>query len=118
LKFKANGRVLEADNMRVREVCEAEQALGVNLGETGLSGQLAVQLFVALRREDPEKSPGLLADEVWATEMESIGEADEEVEADPPAEAPGGEDDRENPEEDPENQQTSGPLLSEVSASR
>lgn len=78
-QFKVNGKLLpEVDHIRVREMCEAEKALGLNAGETGTAGMLALSLYVALRREDPERSAGLIADEVLDVDMTEVVSLEEE----------------------------------------
>jgi hypothetical protein len=86
MPFKVNGELLpDVDHIRVREMCEAEKALGLNAGEVGMAGQMALALYVALRRQDPERSAGLIADEVLDVDMATIEEAEDES---PPATSP------------------------------
>jgi hypothetical protein len=110
MKFKVNGQELDAGQMRIREICEAEKALGMDLGETGLGGKMAVSLFVAIRRVNPDKHPVEIADEVLAVSFEDLETIEEDDES-PPAE--GGDGVREPV---PVNPPTSGPPLSAVSA--
>lgn len=90
MRFKVDGRELSAENMRVREICEAEQYLNMDM-EKGLGAKLAVCLFVAMRRDEKHaaKPPRMLADEVLDTDMTTLDfedTEDTEDEADPPAE--------------------------------
>lgn len=84
MKFKIGGRELEADGIRVRELCEAEKALQVNMSD-GTGAAVAIQLFVALRREDKNKPAGVLADEVMSADITTFEEVEDES---PPAEEP------------------------------
>ena len=103
MKVKIGEHVVDLDRpMRVREICEAEQALGFEMGRSGTT-RVAVYIFAALREADPERSAVHIADEVMDMDMTEL----EEVEDSGPPAAGG---------EDPANQQTSGPPLSAVSA--
>jgi hypothetical protein len=88
MKFKVDGRELDASGIRVGELCEAEKALGLNMAD-GSGASIAVSLFVAMRREDRNsenpKPLAMLADEVMAADVTTFEEADDES---PPAEAP------------------------------
>lgn len=85
MRFKIDGVELDAvENVRIGEMCEAEKELGISLEDAGSAGKFALMLFVALRRQDPSKPMGVTRDEVWATDMTSI----EEVEEDPPEAGP------------------------------
>jgi len=79
VRFKIDGEVFEAaEDIRVRELVEAEQALGFSLDETGSAGKMAIGIFVAMRRADAEIGPGLLADKVMAVDLskyEEVGDA-------------------------------------------
>lgn len=86
MKFKVNGVEMDATGMRVREVCEAEKFLGMDMSE-GFGAKIAVALFVAMRRHEPNKPAGLIAKEALSVDIEQLGE-DEEVEAVPPADEP------------------------------
>lgn len=105
MKFRIEGRELEAvENMRVGEVCEAEKALNVS-ADGGFGARTAVMLFIAMRKEDPEKPIRLLADEVMRADIGTVEEVEEES---PPAEM--GDDEEESPA--PVNLPTSGHPLS------
>jgi hypothetical protein len=71
------------EDIRVRELVEAEAALGFSMDETGSAGKMALGLFVAMRRQDGEIGPGLLADKVMAVDLSKYEEVEEQ---DPPAE--------------------------------
>lgn len=111
MKFKIDGRELEADSIRVGELCEAEKALGLNMAD-GSGAAVAVQLYVAMRRQDKQKPIHVLADEVMRADLTSFEEVEEES---PPAEAA---DAAANGTTDsgPESQPTSGRQLSVPSA--
>jgi hypothetical protein len=102
VKFKVDGRELDATGIRVGELCEAEKALQLNMAD-GSGAAIAVSLFVALRRENKTKPAAMVADEVMRADVSSFEEADEES---PPAEAA----DAADAETEPalENQLTSG----------
>lgn len=108
---------------RVREVCEAEQALGVN-GAAGSGATLAVSIFAAIRRANPDMMAARIADLVMNAELddEMIVTDEEEAEQSPPAEEPaeteeaGEEEDEAEPVPDLESQRTSGPLRSVAQA--
>lgn len=87
MKFKVDGREMSAEKMRIREMCEAEQYLNMDM-ESGFGAKIAVCLFVAMRRDDEHaaKPPRLLADEVLDTDLTALDFEDTEDEADPPAE--------------------------------
>lgn len=90
MQFKVNGEVLpRAEHIRVREMCEAEQALGIDAEMTGMAGKMALSLYVALRRKDPEKSAGLIADEVLDVDMTAIEQIEDEPVPTSPAEEGG-----------------------------
>ena len=55
MKFKVDGRELSAEGMRVRELCEAEKYLQMDMTD-GHGAAIAIQYFVALRREDPRQT--------------------------------------------------------------
>lgn len=77
--FKIDGVFYpEPDNVRVREMAEAEKALGMNADEVGVGGRLAITLYIVLRRKDPERSPGLVADEALNADMTHMEEVEEE----------------------------------------
>ena len=87
MRFTIEGRgELSADNMRVHELCEAEKALGVNMTE-GTGAAIAIQLFVAMRREDKVKPAHALADDVMRADVTSFAEVEEDEEEGPPDEA-------------------------------
>lgn len=111
MKFKIEGRELEADSIRVGELCEAEKALGLNMAD-GTGAAVAIQLYVAMRRQDKQKPTHVLADEVMRADITSFEEVEEES---PPA---GAADAAANgkKDSDPENQLTSGVPLSARSA--
>jgi hypothetical protein len=81
VKFKVDGRELDASGIRVGELCEAEKALGLNMAD-GSGAAIAVSLFVAMRREDKKnenpKPLALLADDVMAADVTTFEEADDE----------------------------------------
>jgi hypothetical protein len=107
MKFKIDGRELDVvDNPRIREAAEAEKALGMDM-EDGFTARLAISIFVALRRDDPEKSARDLGDEVMNMDLASLEEVEEEL---PPAEEPAAE------AGEPESPPTTGPLRSVQSA--
>jgi hypothetical protein len=88
MKFKLDGVEMEAaSDIRVRELVEAESALGFSMDETGSGGKMAIALFVAMRRLDPEKAKGLIADTVMAVDLSKFEEVEEE-EPSPPAPDP------------------------------
>jgi hypothetical protein len=79
VQIKVNGELLPVpENIRVREMAEAEKALQLNAEETGMAGKLALTLYIALRRQDPERSPGLIADEVLDANMSTMEDVEEE----------------------------------------
>lgn len=79
MPFKVNGKVLpELAHLRVRELVEAEKALGVSAGDSDGAG-MAVSLYVLLRREDPEISAGLLADQVLDVDFSEVETVEEEA---------------------------------------
>jgi hypothetical protein len=94
-----------AQPMRVREICEAEKALGMGMQDSG-TARIAVYIFVTLRKQDPERSAVLIADEVMGMDMTQLDELGEDA-ASPPA----------VPEADPMSPPTSGPRLSALSES-
>src|SRR5262245_319857 len=86
VKFKVNGMELAApESFRIREVCEAEKALGLSLNQEGLAATLAIALVIALRRKDPELDAVAIADEVMGMDMADLKEIPEgpPVEGDP-----------------------------------
>ena len=83
MKFKIDGQELSAEGIRVSELCEAEKALKMNMSE-GMGAAIAIQLYVAMRRKDPNKLAGVLADEVLSADVTTFEEVEEES---PPAEA-------------------------------
>jgi len=83
VRFKIDGEVFEAaEDIRVRELVEAEKALGFSLDETGSAGKMAIGIFVAMRRMDAEIGPGMLADKVMAVDLSKYEEVED---AGPPA---------------------------------
>jgi hypothetical protein len=85
VKFKIDGRELDGvENPRIREASEAEKALGMDM-EDGFTARLATSIFVALRREDPERPARDIGDEVMNMNLGSLEEVEEES---PPAEEP------------------------------
>lgn len=107
MRFKIDGRVLEApETLRIRESCEAEKHLGMSI-EDGFTARIAVMLFAALRKEEPDKPPYLIAEEVMNADLGSLEEVEE---ARPPEVAP------EGAETQSENHPTTGPLRSVQSA--
>src|SRR5262245_17767441 len=75
MKFKVNGVELAApESFRIREVCEAEKSLGLSLNQEGLAATLAIALFIALRRKDPERDAVAIADEVMGIDMAELEE--------------------------------------------
>lgn len=95
--WKINGEVLPApEHIRVREMCEAEKALGISADETGMAGKMALSLYVSLRRKDPERSAGLIADDVLNVDMTAIEEVEDEAVPTSPADEGG-----ESPESPP-----------------
>src|SRR5262245_53088934 len=83
MKFKVNGVELAApESFRIREVCEAEKALGLSLNQEGLAATLAIALFIALRRNEPERDAVAIADEVMGIDMADL----KEIPEDPPDE--------------------------------
>lgn len=82
MRFIIDGVEIDAvENIRVGEMCEAEKELGISLADTGSAGSFALSLFVALRRQNPDKPGPVIRDEVFAADMTSI----EEVKEGPPA---------------------------------
>jgi hypothetical protein len=79
MKFKlGDGVEMEAaSDIRIRELVEAESALGFSMDETGSGGKMAIALFVAMRRLDPEKAKGLIADTVMAVDLSKFEEVEE-----------------------------------------
>ena len=121
MKLKIGDEVFTLDGgIRVREMCEAEKALGMSTDEGGFGAKVAVALFVIERRADPTKPAVLIADQVLDLDMGTIVEVEEEnppaepvpVPEPPPAEP-------EAPEEDHENPPISGhrPLVNSASPS-
>jgi hypothetical protein len=103
VKFKINEVELDApENLTVRELVEAEQALGFSM-DSGSGAQMAVLLFVAMRKADPNKPAALLADDVLNSDISTVEEVEGE---DPPAETPA------ETAGDLEEQRTSGALRS------
>lgn len=86
MKFKLDGRELEAEHIRVGELCEAEKALQINMAD-GSGAAIAVTLFVALRRDDPKKPAHLIADEVMRADVSTFEEAEDESPPDEAADA-------------------------------
>ena len=80
MQFKINGELVDApENIRVREMAEAEQALNCNAEEAGMAMKMALALYIALRRKDPDMNRGLLADQVLDMDLsgfETIEDAD------------------------------------------
>ena len=108
MRFKIDGVEMEvAEDIRIRELVEAEKALGFSMDETGSAGKMAIAIFVAMRRHDADIGPGLLADKVMAVDLSKFEEVEE---ASPPAEGGNG--------TAPENQLTSGHLPLDLSVSR
>jgi len=95
--------------IRVREMCEAEKALGMSADEGGFGAKVAVALFVIERRADPERPAVLIADQVLDLDMGEIVEVEEDAPPAEPAE-PAEPAPEPEPEED-ENPPTSGPRL-------
>lgn len=92
------------ENLRVRELVEAEKALGFNM-DAGSGAQMAVLLFIAMRKREPDKPSALLADEVMNADISTVEEVEEgNPPVDTPAETTTG--------EDLEKPQTSGTLRS------
>lgn len=104
--FKIGDVTVDLDQpMRVREVCEAEKALGMGMGDSG-TARVAVFIFVALRKLEPDESAALLADRVMDMDLAAMEDAD----LPPlPVSANG---------QDPESPPTSGPPLSDLLESR
>jgi hypothetical protein len=119
MKFRVDGVELDASHMRVREVCEAEKTLGLDMSESGIGGKTAVALFIAMRRADPAKPVPVIAEEVLSADMTTFEEIEDEL---PPTPTktnfePGGSSsgfDASDGESDQalESPPTSGPLLS------
>lgn len=86
VRFKIDGvELVAAESFRVRELVEAETALGFSLDETGSAGKMAIGLFVSMRRNDPDIGPGMLADKVLNTDLADY----EEIEDDTPLDEAG-----------------------------
>ena len=71
--------------MRVRELCEAEKYLQMDMTD-GSGAAIAIQYFVALRRETPDKPVSMVADEALTADVTAFEV--EEDEASPPAGKP------------------------------
>lgn len=111
MKFKVDGQELSAEGMRVHELCEAEKALQMNMGD-GTGAAIAIQLYVSMRRLDKDKPIHLLADEVMKADITTFEEVEE---GSPPAEAANAAANGKT-EAGPESLLTSGPRRSVPSA--
>lgn len=94
--FELAGRKVEVadlDSISVRELTEAENATGLEMASRG--GVFAIQLFVSLRRDNPEKAAGAIADDVLSAKYiptldsledddSPLGAAESEDPEDPP----------------------------------
>ena len=84
MKIKIDGvELVAAENILLGEMCEAEKELGFAADETGFAGRMMLELYVTLRRLEPEKPMAVTAEEVRNVDMTKIEEVEEE---DPPAE--------------------------------
>jgi hypothetical protein len=108
MRFRIDGvEYVAVEDIRVRELVEAEGALGFSMDETGSGGKMAIGLFVAMRRHDTDIGAGLLADKVMGIDLSKYEEVEEDS---PPAEGSNG--------MDPEKQLTSGLPDLDLSVSR
>ena len=106
------GQKLElAEDWRVGELIEAENALKLSMDEAKGGGKLALISYITIRRTDTTTPAGALADSVLQMEIASLINDDEEAEAGPPAEGVEG-----GPDSETDEPQTFGPLRSASSA--
>jgi hypothetical protein len=91
LRIKVDGKELDLDEatIRIREMCEAEKALGMSMVDATAAGSMAIMLFIALRRDDQEIGPGALADLVLDTNITAVSEVEGEDARPPDVDATG-----------------------------
>jgi hypothetical protein len=82
-----NGQQLEiAEDWRVGELIEAENALKIDMETARGGGKMALIAYITIRRHDTTTAEGVIADAVLRMELSAIS-GDGEADARPPADA-------------------------------
>lgn len=79
-KIEYNGAELElAEDWRIGEVIDAENALDLNMAEAKGGALMALMTYITIRRQDKQTPAGMIADRVMRMEVAKFGEEEEEV---------------------------------------
>jgi hypothetical protein len=114
-----NGQQLQiAEDWRVGELIEAENALKIDMETARGGGKMALIAYITIRRHDADTKEGVIADAVLRMELSAIsGEAeDDEGDAGPPDEEGDGEEAGNGHSSETAAQQTTGRPRSEALA--
>lgn len=85
-KLEYQGNMLDiAEDWRVGELIEAENALGIDMESAKGGAKMALIAYITIRRADKDTPAGVLADAVLSMEMTAFASEDEAGDAGPPA---------------------------------
>lgn len=82
MRFVVDGQELSAEGLTIGEICEAEKYLRMDM-DSGTGPKIAVALYVAKKRAEPNMFPGALAAWVLAVDMTTLETPEDD--ASPPA---------------------------------